>query len=618
VSSSDLIRISPGDVIDDFEIGELIAEGGSSATFRATHRTLDREVALKFVYPSMFADDTAAIEAARADASRVARLEHPGIAPVYAAGSHAGGLYVASALPKGRTLAELGAERAITPAQTVRVLGDVSAALQDAHEHGVIHRDIRPDAITMDRWGHGVVRDFGVTRTSGRTGHVTRAEILASLRYTAPELVLGRPATAATDTYGLGAVTVWCLTGTPPYRDRSPADYVQFRTSAPPPILTGLDGTPMDELNGVIAAAMALDPVARPSAVEFTTALTNAVAGLPPALRSGGSPLFASEAPPATPAVDQRGPSPAAGRDATRVEHKRPLPAQPDGPGRSTPWTTYLGCAMVAATAGLSAFFIGEATVDDPPPPVRVGPFSLVPGDTWQRVGAAPAAQASSARLRGAAGEAATLRYSDAVRLPGDPVPPDVLQDAKAAPRPARSGDTQLVAYATAQSRVIARPTSKGTLIAVCSKPTRSERCAALVVRAKGPGSNLSVTPSEKVSQALAAAMKQMQTEGTLASVSFEGKRELHAQGASQLEGATEHAAATLAAKGVDAGTAALLKRMMGALASENGAAQELSTAIERQIPSAVEAAADTIRESERELERALAAFKRAGYEVTS
>src|SRR5215210_9578904 len=103
VSSQDLIRISIGDVIDDFEITELIAEGATSATYRAKHRALDREVALKFIYPSVFADDSEAIEAARADAVRLARLEHPGVAPVFAAGSHAGGLYVASALPKGRT-----------------------------------------------------------------------------------------------------------------------------------------------------------------------------------------------------------------------------------------------------------------------------------------------------------------------------------------------------------------------------------------------------------------------------------------------------------------------------------------------------------------------------------
>ncbi|HEV2787335.1 MAG TPA: protein kinase, partial [Solirubrobacteraceae bacterium] len=178
------ILIAPGDVIDGFEIIELIATGSSSTTFRALHRALAREVSLKFVHPAVFSGDSGAIDAARADATRVARLEHPGIAAVIAAGDHKGGLYVASAMPHGLTLAELGAERRLTPAQTARVVDDIAAALEAAHAQGVVHRDLRPECITVDRWGHGGLRDFGVTRTSGRTGLLTRAEILESLRYT--------------------------------------------------------------------------------------------------------------------------------------------------------------------------------------------------------------------------------------------------------------------------------------------------------------------------------------------------------------------------------------------------------------------------------------------------
>lgn len=609
---SDLIRISPGDVVDDFEIDELISEGAASATFRATHRTLNREVALKFVYPSMFADDTSAIEAARADASRVARLEHPGIAPVYAAGSYEGGLYVASALPKGRTLGDLGAAREITPAQTARVLADVAAALQEAHEHGVIHRDVRPDAITMDRWGHGVVRDFGMTRTSGRTGHVTRADLLETLRFTAPELVLGRPVTPATDVYGLAAVAVWALTGALPYRDRAPAEYVQFRASAPPPTLTGPDGAPTDELNQVIAAAMALDPANRPTPVEFTTALTNAVAGLAPAVRSAGSPLLCSEAR-ATPSppAGEPGVVPQGDRDVTRVEHRRPLPAQADGAVRKTPWTTYVASAMIAATAGLAAFFIGQTTVPEPPPPVRVGPFTLVLGEGWQR-----APGTAGVRLRGAPGETATLRLAAGTRLPGDPLPATIVGDRRALPRPAMSAGTQLVTYTTERSHVVARPTSAGTLVALCSKATRPGRCAALVVRATGRARNLPVAPLAKVSEVLAAAMKDLHSAHSLASIEFGAKPDTHVQVARALEGNAERIAGTLAVDGVDAGTAAQLKRLTSALAAESGAAGQLATAIERESEPAREIAADGIRDSARELRSTLAVFRRAGYEV--
>ena len=138
--------IAVGEVVDDFEILEVVAVGGSSTTCRAAHRSLARDVAFKFVHPGVFAGDTADVDAARADAVRIARLEHPAIAPVFAAGRHRGGLYVASAMPKGRTLAELAAQRAITPADLGRVIVDVADALREAHGQGVVHRDLRPSA----------------------------------------------------------------------------------------------------------------------------------------------------------------------------------------------------------------------------------------------------------------------------------------------------------------------------------------------------------------------------------------------------------------------------------------------------------------------------------------
>jgi serine/threonine protein kinase len=283
--------IAPGEVIDGFEILEVVAVGGSSTTFRATHQALAREVAFKFVHPGVFAGDDAGFDAARADAIRVARLEHPAIAPVFAAGRHRDGLYVASALPKGRTLEELAAGRAIAPADVAPVLVNIGDALAEAHAQGVVHRDLRPACITVDRWGHGVLRDFGVTRASGRTGLLTRVQILDSLRYTAPEVVLGRPASPASDVFALAAVAVCCLTGLPPYRDRPPGEYVVARTTAPPPALLRPDGSPATEVNAVLAAAMASDPDDRPAPAAFAAALSEALAALPAELRDAVTPL---------------------------------------------------------------------------------------------------------------------------------------------------------------------------------------------------------------------------------------------------------------------------------------------------------------------------------------
>ncbi len=110
------------------------------------------------------------MEAARADATRMARLEHPAIAPVFAAGLHEGGLYIASAMPQGRTLAALGAERAITPVQTASVLSEIASALEAAHQQGVVHRDLRPECVTIDRWGHGSCATSGSRARAGAPG----------------------------------------------------------------------------------------------------------------------------------------------------------------------------------------------------------------------------------------------------------------------------------------------------------------------------------------------------------------------------------------------------------------------------------------------------------------
>ena len=149
--------------------------------------------------------------------------------------------------------------------------------------------------MTVDRWGHGVLRDFGVTRASGRTGLLTRVQILDSLRYTAPEVLLGKPASPASDVFGLAAVAVCCLTGMPPYRDRPVGEYVVARTTAPAPTLAYRDGAPAAEVNAVLSQAMAPDPAVRPSPVAFAAALSDAIATLPADVRDAGSPLLATD-----------------------------------------------------------------------------------------------------------------------------------------------------------------------------------------------------------------------------------------------------------------------------------------------------------------------------------
>ncbi len=611
-------NITPGDVIDDFRIVDVIATGGSSTTFRAEHRRLAREVSLKFVHPVVFAGDDGALEAARADAKRLARLEHPGIAPVLAAGEYEGALYVASALPQGRTLAELGVAGAITPGETGRIVRDVAAALADAHAQGIVHRDLRPECITADRWGHGIVRDFGVTRTSGRTGMLTRAEVLGALRYTAPEIVLGRAATPATDVYGLAAVAVWCLTGAPPYRDRPAADYVVFRTSAAAPRLALADGTPASDINAALAAAMALEPGARPQPAAFADAFAQAVERLPPGARHAATPLSASE--PAS-AAAVAGPAPV--RDAaaglaqpvepTFAEQPRPVPVPPPAPPPApVPWGTIALCALVAVVIGLAGLFAGRAGSPRVATPSEPGAFALDTGDTWAAIGSSgPDARFAGARFTGRDGESATVGVVVDELLPGDPVPAALLPRRGMRPRPARSGDIPLVTYAGRGSIVVARPTSRGAIVAMCRGAT-AQRCASLVVRARGGGDALPVVAAEPVTRRLRAAMDAVRRATGDASAGFAGAAPARAAAATSLAGALRSAAASLELEGLDRGTAGEIARLRAALTEQAAAVARLGSPSRRAFASARAAA----RRAAGKLRRSLRAFERAGYPV--
>lgn len=609
VSHPDATRLAPGDVVDDFEIQAVLADGGTSTTYQAVSRSLGRAVELKVFRPATFSGGTEAgvLAQARRDASGVARLEHPGISPVFGAGEHEGGLFLASAPPSGQTLSELGVAGSITPALASEWIAALAVALEHAHAHGVLHRDLRPDCVTVGRWGNPMLRDFGVTRTSGRTGLLTRAEVMDSLRYTAPEIVLGRPATAATDTYGLAALAVWCLTGAPPYRDRPAAAYVLFRASAPPPELAFADGAPAHELSSALRAAMAVEPGDRPTPRAFAASLAHAVGALPQAVREAAAPFVALEAAEAEPAPEVV--SPRAG-DMTRVEHRRPVAVEAAAAKRKISWTTYASCVLIALIVGSAAVAIGRFTAPGPPPPVRVGDFALNPDPAWRLV-----LRGAEVQLVGRPGEAAVLGIAKG-RLPSNPV--DVSGLAKPAPRPrvVRSGKTGLVRYKGGDEIVLARPTTGGALYARCPQTTDERRCAALVVAARGGGRPLSPAPLPAVADALRESLLAVQKTSAIALSEMSGGAKTRAAAADRLALALREATAPLAVEGVDPETAASLKAVSKALAGEGAAFEDLSSAVDRRSAVAEAVARKAALAADGRLRTALGRLSRAGYPI--
>jgi hypothetical protein len=309
-------------------------------------------------------------------------------------------------------------------------------------------------------------------------------------------------------------------------------------------------------------------------------------------------------------------PAAAVPRDATRIEQRRPLPPPPSAAATPTPWGTYAACASVAIALGLAGLFVGRASAPTAPEPLRIGAFTLRTGASWKAVAGTGDSELVGTSLAGAAGETATVGVVGDPRLPGDPVAADLLPGAGSRPRPVRSGAAALVTYSGSGARVVARPTSRGTFVAICSPAVAAGRGAALAVHAQGPGRDLRVLPVPPVSSALREQMIAIEQSTGIASAELKGDASQQAGAAGRLATALREAATNLELDGVDRGTGAQLARLRKALTDQATALDDLGGAIDRRSDVAFDAAPDLVRAGRRELTSALKAFRRAGYPV--
>ena len=228
----------------DYEHLTEIGRGGMGVVYQAHQRSLNRDVALKMMVRGVFAspDD---LRRFRTEAESAAKLTHPHIVSVYEVGEQAGLPYFSMQLIDGETLAERISRNPLAPREAAALLIPVCRAISYAHRSGVLHRDMKPSNILMDRSGHPYVSDFGLARIVEKAqglqplglGHTRSGAILGTPGYMAPEQAVGDPSQIgpATDIYSLGAVLFAMLTGRPPFQCASPADAVIMALEHEPP-----------------------------------------------------------------------------------------------------------------------------------------------------------------------------------------------------------------------------------------------------------------------------------------------------------------------------------------------------------------------------------------------
>jgi TolB-like protein/predicted Ser/Thr protein kinase len=203
----------------DYELLKEIGRGGQGVVYRARQKSLNRTVALKVIGLGPWATD-AHLKRFRREAEAAASLDHPRIVPIYEIGERDGSCYFSMKLVEGGQLDEVVKREPMPVRRAVELIAKLARTVHYAHEHGILHRDIKPGNILLDQKGEPHLTDFGLARLVETESTVTRTmEVLGTPSYMAPEQAVGNNAAVshATDVYGLGAVLYQLLTAHPPF-----------------------------------------------------------------------------------------------------------------------------------------------------------------------------------------------------------------------------------------------------------------------------------------------------------------------------------------------------------------------------------------------------------------
>ncbi|MFJ9711059.1 serine/threonine-protein kinase [Streptomyces sp. NPDC101234] len=280
--------------IAGYEVQGEIGRGGMAVVYRATDLRLDRTVALKLLAPEMARNDTFRRRFTH-ESHVAAAIDHPHIVPIFEAGETDGVLYIAMRYVPGPDLRALLDREGVLPVDTaLRIAAQVASALDAAHEHDLVHRDVKPGNVLLAKGTdsehpeHVYLTDFGLTKKSlSLTGFTTVGSFVGTLDYVAPEQISGRPVDGRCDLYSLACVVFEMLAGGPPFvRDEDIALLWAHQYDRPPVLSEVRSGLP-PEFDDVLARALAKAPEDRyGSCLEFVGALRTAAYGTGPGERT--------------------------------------------------------------------------------------------------------------------------------------------------------------------------------------------------------------------------------------------------------------------------------------------------------------------------------------------
>jgi beta-lactam-binding protein with PASTA domain/predicted Ser/Thr protein kinase len=312
-----------------YQVGELLGYGGMAEVHRGRDLRLGRDVAIKTLRHDLARDATFQLRFRR-EAQNAASLNHPAIVAVYDTGEEYGSAgeelpYIVMEFVNGRTLKEvLTAEGRLMPRRALEIVGDISAAIDFSHRHGIIHRDIKPGNVMLTQTGQVKVMDFGIARAlaSGASTMTQTSAVIGTAQYLSPEQARGEPVDARSDVYATGCVLFELLCGHPPFVGDNPVSvaYQHVREDPKPPSASNRDVTP--DVDAVVLKALAKNPLNRyQSAGEMRADVMRAAAGRP----VSAPPVMTEEEMAAMmpPQVQHRPPGPASRQPARAAQRKK-------------------------------------------------------------------------------------------------------------------------------------------------------------------------------------------------------------------------------------------------------------------------------------------------------
>jgi serine/threonine-protein kinase len=256
VSTSTQVQI--GSDFLGYRIEELIGQGGMGVVYRAYDLRLKRTVALKLIVPELALDERFHARFAR-ETELAMSLEHPNVVPVYDAGDVDGRFYLAMRLVEGTDLgALLRAEGALDPARAFAICSQVANALDAAHGKDLVHRDVKPSNVLLDKGEHVYLADFGLTRRLEEQGaQAGEGRSVGTPAYLAPEQIEGGPVDGRADIYSLGCLLYECLTGEAPFLQDSRLAIAWAHLEEEPPKASTHNSDLPGAVDDVIRKAMA-------------------------------------------------------------------------------------------------------------------------------------------------------------------------------------------------------------------------------------------------------------------------------------------------------------------------------------------------------------------------